>query len=154
MKTADVFVNIPVKSIARAYTYRVPQELAKIEAGWRVFVPFGSRKVEGFVVETHELAEAPEKIKLKDIIAAVDEECWFSPQMIEIARWLSEFYLCSLAEIMRLFMPGTNSMRAPVNTKRDEIMIWAIMPKKLVSAFSFFSFFAAILSLLTQPDVL
>ena len=54
MKTADVFVNIPVKSIARAYTYRVPQELAKIEAGWRVFVPFGSRKVEGFVVETHE----------------------------------------------------------------------------------------------------
>ena len=46
MKTADVFVNIPVKSIARAYTYRVPQELAKIEAGWRVFVPFGSRKVE------------------------------------------------------------------------------------------------------------
>ena len=30
MKTADVFVNIPVKSIARAYTYRVPQELAKI----------------------------------------------------------------------------------------------------------------------------
>ena len=84
MKTADVFVNIPVKSIARAYTYRVPQELQQIKAGWRVFVPFGSRKVEGFVVETHELAEAPEKIKLKDIIAAVDEECWFSPQMIEI----------------------------------------------------------------------
>ena len=27
MKTADVFVNIPVKSIARAYTYRVPEEL-------------------------------------------------------------------------------------------------------------------------------
>ena len=64
MKTADVFVNIPVKSIARAYTYRVPQELQQIEAGWRVFVPFGSRKVEGFVVETHELAEAPEMIKL------------------------------------------------------------------------------------------
>ncbi|MCI7716659.1 MAG: DEAD/DEAH box helicase family protein, partial [Mitsuokella jalaludinii] len=120
MKTADVFVNIPVKSIARAYTYRVPQELAKIEAGWRVFVPFGSRKVEGFVVETHELAEAPEKIKLKDIIAAVDEECWFSPQMIEIARWLSEFYLCSLAEIMRLFMPGKSGLRITVLYEADE----------------------------------
>ena len=120
MKTADVFVNIPVKSIARAYTYRVPQELQQIEAGWRVFVPFGSRKVEGFVVETHELAEAPEKIKLKDIIAAVDEECWFSPQMIEIARWLSEFYLCSLAEIMRLFMPGKSGLRITVRYEAAE----------------------------------
>ena len=120
MKTADVFVNIPVKSIARAYTYRVPEELRQIEAGWRVFVPFGSRKVEGFVVETHELAAAPENITLKDIIAAVDEECWFSPQMIEIARWLSDFYLCSLAEIMRLFMPGKSGLRITVRYEADE----------------------------------
>ena len=128
MKTADVFVNIPVKSIARAYTYRVPQELQQIEAGWRVFVPFGSRKVEGFVVETHELAEAPEKIKLKDIIAAVDEECWFSPQMIEIARWLSEFYLCSLAEIMRLFMPGKSGLRITVRYEAAENQADHMMP--------------------------
>ena len=120
MKTADVFVNIPVKSIARAYTYRVPEELSKIEAGWRVFEPFGSRKVEGFVVETHELATAPENISLKDVIAAVDEECWFSPQMIEIARWLSDFYLCSLAEIMRLFMPGKSGLRITVRYEADE----------------------------------
>ena len=120
MKTADVFVNIPVKSIARAYTYRVPEELSKIEAGWRVFVPFGSRKVEGFVVETHELTTAPENITLKDVIAAVDEECWFSPQMIEIARWLSDFYLCSLAEIMRLFMPGKSGLRITVRYEADE----------------------------------
>ena len=120
MKTADVFVNIPVKSIARAYTYRVPEELRQIEAGWRVFVPFGSRKVEGFVVETHELATAPENITLKDVIAAVDEECWFSPQMIEIARWLSDFYLCSLAEIMRLFMPGKSGLRITVRYEADE----------------------------------
>lgn len=110
MKTADVFVNIPVKSIAKAYTYRVPAELAYLGVGWRVFVPFGGRKVEGFVLRTAELDQEPER-PLKDILAAVDEECWFTPQMIEIARWLSEFYLCSLAEIMRLFMPGKSGLR-------------------------------------------
>lgn len=91
MKTADVFVNIPVKSIAQAYTYRVPEHLSQIAAGWRVFVPFGNRRVEGFVIRTHENAQAPEGIALKDIIAAVDEESWFSPQMIEVARWLADF---------------------------------------------------------------
>lgn len=120
MKTADVFVNIPVKSIARAYTYRVPDSLAQIEAGWRVFVPFGGRKVEGFVIETHEGAKEPEGIKLKDIIAAVDEEGWFSPQMIRVARWLADFYLCSLAEIMRLFMPGKSGLHISVLYEADE----------------------------------
>lgn len=120
MKTADVFVNIPVKSIARAYTYRVPDSLAQIGAGWRVLVPFGGRKVEGFVVETHEGASEPEGIKLKDIIAAVDEESWFSPQMIRVARWLADFYLCSLAEMMRLFMPGKSGLHISVLYEADE----------------------------------
>lgn len=53
-KTASVFVNIPVKSIAKAYSYIVPEEFSFLTAGWRVFVPFGSRKVEGFVVEVQE----------------------------------------------------------------------------------------------------
>ena len=35
MLTANVFVNIPVKSIARAYTYSVPAELSYLEAGLR-----------------------------------------------------------------------------------------------------------------------
>ncbi len=121
MKTADVFVNIPVKSIARAYTYRVPDSLAQIGAGWRVFVPFGGRKVEGFVVETYEREKEPEGLKIKDIIATVDEESWFSPQMIRVARWLSDFYLCSLSEMMRLFMPGKSGLHISVLYEADEL---------------------------------
>ena len=50
MRRAEVFVNIPVKSIAKAYSYAVPDEMSFLAAGWRVFVPFGGRRVEGFVV--------------------------------------------------------------------------------------------------------
>ena len=57
VKTADVFVNIPVKSIAQSFTYRVPDALAQAGVGWRVFVPFGGRKVEGFVVAVGEKTE-------------------------------------------------------------------------------------------------
>ncbi|MCI6751577.1 MAG: hypothetical protein MR585_00810, partial [Selenomonas bovis] len=50
--TAQVFVNVPVKSIAKPYTYRIPPELAQVGPGWRVLVPFGGRKVEGFILAT------------------------------------------------------------------------------------------------------
>ena len=121
MLTASVFVNIPVKSIAKAYTYSVPAELSFVEAGWRVFVPFGGRKVEGFVLETGEKSEAELKgFKLKPIQAAVDEESWFTPSMIRAARWLADFYLCSLAEMMRLFMPGKSGLKISVQYEAEE----------------------------------
>ena len=117
MLTANVFVNIPVKSIARAYTYSVPAELSYLGAGWRVFVPFGGRKVEGFIVSVAEktAAELGDMAgKLKPIEAAVDEEPWFSPKMLQAAQWLADFYLCSLAEMMRLFMPGKSGIKITV----------------------------------------
>ena len=115
MLTASVFVNIPVKSIAKAYTYSVPAELSFVETGWRVFVPFGGRKVEGFILTVGDKSEEElEGIKLKPIQAVVDEESWFTPAMIQAARWLADFYLCSLAEMMRLFMPGKSGLKISV----------------------------------------
>ena len=121
MLTASVFVNIPVKSIAKAYTYSVPAELSFLEAGWRVFVPFGGRKVEGFILAVADKAEAElEGLKLKSIEAAIDEECWFTPAMIKAAKWLADFYLCSLAEMMRLFMPGKSGLKISVQYEAVE----------------------------------
>ena len=118
MLTASVFVNIPVKSIAKAFTYRVPDQLRFVGVGWRVFVPFGGRKVEGFIlaVQEQDAADMDAKLlaKLKDIAGAVDEEAWFTPAMLKAAKWLADFYLCSLAEIMRLFMPGKSGLKIAV----------------------------------------
>ena len=129
MLIASVFVNIPVKSIAKAFSYRVPEALRAygLGAGWRVFVPFGGRKVEGFVLSAEEKAEkevleleGQGGYKLKEIIAAVDEEAWFTPAMLQAARWLADFYLCSLAEMMRLFMPGKSGLKITVRYAAEE----------------------------------
>ena len=77
-------------------------------AGWRVFVPFGKqKKIDGFVMK---VAEVPDDTKfdfeLKEIIDVIDDESWFTPEMIFSAMWLSDFYLCPLAQSMSLFMPG------------------------------------------------
>ena len=110
---AEVLVNIPVKSIYRAFTYRIPKELSYIDVGWRVLIPFGGRKAEGFVIALSETSDIPVK-KVKDILSAVDDEAWFTPEMIAVARWLAKFYLCAPAEMMRLFMPGKSGIRMEV----------------------------------------
>ncbi len=117
MKIAEVYVNIPVKSISKSYTYKVPDELSMIDRGWRVVVPFGGRRVEGFVLGTKNIADgdvAQLGYAIKNICSAVDEEAWFTPPMIEASQWFSDFYLCSLAEAMRLFMPGKSGIKIRV----------------------------------------
>jgi len=99
---AEVLINLPVKRIGSSFSYSVPEDLDFIGAGWRVLVPFGSRKVEGFVISVG-MAEGGE---LKPIYATLDSEPWFSNHMLAVAEWIKSYYLCTQAEAMRLFIPG------------------------------------------------
>ena len=107
-KVANVFVNIPVKSIAKAYSYFIPEELDFVGVGWRVLVSFGNRKVEGFIVEIFNQEDLD---KLKPILDVIDREAWFNDKMIALSYWLADYYLCSVAEAMRLFMPGKSGSK-------------------------------------------
>lgn len=113
-KIADVFINIPIKSIAQAYSYTVPENLDFLRPGCRVVVPFGGRIIEGFAVtvrkaDASEVNENP--IALKPIKEVLDTEPWFTRGMYETARWMADFYLCSPGEAMRLFIPGKGSLK-------------------------------------------
>ena len=107
----DVFVNVPVKKLDKPFTYRVPSQFSHVDIGWRVLVPFGGRMVEGFIVGCRDKATDISDIELKDIVDVLDEEAWFSSDMMAMAKWLSEYYLCTLAEAMRLFIPGKGGIR-------------------------------------------
>ncbi|MBO5245227.1 MAG: primosomal protein N', partial [Selenomonadales bacterium] len=108
---ADVFVNVPVKKLDKPFTYLVPSQFSHLKAGWRVLVPFGGRMTEGFVMAVRDDAETAGDITLKEIAEVLDEEAWFTPDMMKMARWISEYYLCTLAEAMRLFIPGKGGVR-------------------------------------------
>lgn len=126
MRIADVYINIPIKSISKAFSYILPESLEHISKGWRVLVPFGGRDIEGFVVEAFSDAEYMKRkeypiSKLKSVKAAVDEEPWFNAVILEAAQWLSKFYLCSPGEIMRLFMPGKSGLRIQLHYEAVDI---------------------------------
>ena len=119
MFAVNVAINLPVKNLFKQFTYAVPTELDFVDSGWRVVVPFSGQKVEGFVVERVSLPQT-EAIasKLKSIEAAIGDVPWFDEEMLATARWMAQYYMCSLAEAMRLFVPGKSSIKR--RAVRDE----------------------------------
>ena len=112
MFAVNVAINLPVKNLFRQFTYSVPEALQFIDSGWRVVVPFSGQKVEGFVVERVPLpSDEVLRSKLKPVEAALGDTPWFDKEMLATAKWMADYYMCSLAEAMRLFVPGKSSIK-------------------------------------------
>ena len=136
MKYVLVAINLPVKNLFRQFIYSLPPALLQAEEGWRVIVPFGPQKVEGFVVRSYAEQEAVELLrrenpdfspaKIKPVIAALGTRSWFSREMLATAKWLSRYYMCSLAEAMRLFIPGKSSIKRQPMYKDGKLVAYEI----------------------------
>lgn len=99
---AHVAVLVP---IPRTFTYRVPEALAHVAAGARVFVQFGKQKTLGVVVGL--TADAPEgDIDLKPITHLVDDVPILPVELLDFLRELAAYYLAPIGEVVRLALPA------------------------------------------------
>ena len=72
-KYANIIVDISSEKLDKTFQYLVPDELQEeIEVGSCVEIPFGSRKLTGYVVELTEIAEF-DVSRLKPIIGIKKE---------------------------------------------------------------------------------
>lgn len=101
---AGVIVDLDLEQTDRVYTYRVPQGM-EVAVGQRVRAPFGKRQVEGFVVELSD-ACAMDPARVRPLSAPLEDYPLLLPQMLELARWMSERYLCTLSAALRLMIPA------------------------------------------------
>src|SRR3989449_9213634 len=100
MPFAEVAVNAAAP-LRQTFTYRVPDGLP-IEPGQAVYVPFGSRTLQGIVVETSETALVAQT---RDIADVIDVRPHLSPAHLQLARWLSDYYLAPLFDCISLMLP-------------------------------------------------
>lgn len=107
MKIGEIIINVPARSLRQTFSYLIPPELDFLAPGWRVIVPFGNREVEGFIITIRE----GDSSELKQIITALDTFAWFDNSMLQLAQWISDYYLCTLAEALRLFIPGKKGIK-------------------------------------------
>jgi primosomal protein N' (replication factor Y) (superfamily II helicase) len=99
---AEVTFNLPIKEV---FTYKIPPKFfGKIQVGMRAFVPFGRRRITGYVVA---LAEKWEKdIKLKSISDLPDTKPMIGKEILTLTKWLSNYYQCSWGEAIRAALPA------------------------------------------------
>lgn len=89
--------------------YLVPTELAgKIESGMRVMVPLGkgNRSVLGYCLEVQRFGLSKTDVPLKSIQSRVDEHRLLSDKMLELTRWISQYYLCPVGQVFEAMLPA------------------------------------------------
>ena len=80
--------------------------------GTRVLVPFGPRKMVGVVLG--EGQERTSGLTLRPIVSVLDKSPAYSPVMLDLARWLSSYYMHPIGEVLKTMLPasGTKSKEA------------------------------------------
>ena len=108
---AEVAVDVPAGS-GRTFSYRVPSGL-DISPGQLVRIPFGARTLQGVVFSLSDNSQVSED-ETRDIIDVVFEEPLLDEVRLNLARWMSDYYLCSLFDAATPMLPPGSRRRARI----------------------------------------
>ncbi len=106
MNYAEVAVNSP--GSWSTFCYAIPPGL-NISVGQAVWVPFGSRVIQGIVLQ---LSDEPSVEETKEIAGIVTDGSLLSPIQIKLAQWISEHYFAPPFDALALMLPPGFERRA------------------------------------------
>ncbi|MCX5781748.1 MAG: primosomal protein N' [Elusimicrobia bacterium] len=114
---AEVALPLPLD---KTFHYSVPENLnAIVKRGIRVNVPFGNKKLIGYVVS---LLKESNISKIKDISSVVDTESVLTDEMFYLAEWIAKNYICSLGEAFAVIMsPALSSSKRNLKSIEENI---------------------------------
>ena len=107
----EIILNLPINQ-GFTYSYTPPED-EKPELvpaiGKRAEIMFGNKKTEGFIIGISD--KLPQNLgfdpaKIRPIRRIIDKEALFGSELIEIARWISRYYLCTLGEAVFSMIPS------------------------------------------------
>ena len=97
----EVAVVLPVQG---TYSYSVPEYLADLIApGKRVIVPFGRRRVTGYILGT---AHKTHDLELKTVLDVLDDMALFPESMVVFFNWISTYYMYPIGQVIQNALPG------------------------------------------------
>lgn len=104
MNIASVVVDVPAKQTDKTFDYKIPEVLQGIiKPGMRVIVPFGPRKIQGFVTG---LKNESSFSKLKEIIEPLDLTPVLNEELLALGDWLSDTTLSYKISSYQVMLPA------------------------------------------------
>ena len=115
----DVSLPVPLDQF---FTYALPETLRhRVRAGCRVLVPFGTRKLTGVVLQTHDTRPGGanegqsglgrQGSTTREVLRLLDEEPALDDELLKLGRWISAYYCAPLGETLRAMTPLAGDIR-------------------------------------------
>lgn len=101
-KYVDIVVGLPVEG---PFTYKIPDKLVSyVSEGKRVWIPFGRRKIIGYVVEVKNNVSVDDN-KLKEIKEVIDDEPIINKELLKLTKQMAEYYFNTWGESIEAVIP-------------------------------------------------
>lgn len=114
---ARVVVEIAVD---KEFDYLIPERLRdEIKVGTQVVVPFGHSEARGYVVG---LTDSSPHAKLKEIRERVGKKALVEQSILDLARWIADYYLSPVEKAVRTVLPG--AVRRKGSGFKERLMVF------------------------------
>ncbi|WP_085992438.1 primosomal protein N' [Oceanobacillus senegalensis] len=131
MNIAKVIVDVPASSTNQTFDYSIPLKFQDmLKPGMRVIVPFGPRKIMGFVVER--VSESTFS-KLKDIIDVLDVIPVLTEELLDLGKWVAKETLSLSITALQAMLPQVLKSKYKKEIVR---MTDAMLPDELENLFA------------------
>ncbi|MCP9299643.1 primosomal protein N' [Bacillus halotolerans] len=106
MNFAEVIVDVSTKNIDRPFDYKIPDHLkGMIKTGMRVIVPFGPRKIQGFVTAVKDTSDLSGK-SVKEVEDLLDLTPVLTEELMNLSSWLSDKTLSFKITALQAMLPA------------------------------------------------
>src|SRR5262249_32061649 len=117
-------IALPVH-LRKLFTYRLPVSMqTNAQVGSRVVVRLGNKPMTGYIVALLPKLRVGTSLvesELKEVEELLDVEPPLTPDVLELTRWVADYYAAPLGEVMRAALPAginTSIMQVVAMTER------------------------------------
>ncbi len=115
-RCADIILPL---AIPGTFTYLIPEQTEfPVMPGVRVVVPVGRKLHTGIVRKVYD--DVPDGIQLKPIETVLDDFPIINQHQFKLWEWMSEYYLCTIGEVMSSALPGSLKLSSESNLVLEE----------------------------------
>lgn len=108
---ADIIVDISIDKLDKTFQYILPDELLDVvEIGSQVNVPFGRRRITGYVVNITDEASFDVE-RMKRIDSVVSRSVPIDSRMIKLAYWMKHNYGSTINQALKTVIPVKEEIR-------------------------------------------
>ncbi|MEE9208310.1 MAG: primosomal protein N' [Gemmatimonadota bacterium] len=109
------------RPVLQTFAYGIPAELREIaRPGMRVRVPFGQRRAVGCI---ERVSGHSGRRSVRNVLELLDNEPVLSPHLLQLARWVADYYAAPLGLVLRSALPPGLLGAAPKDDPRRRVKV-------------------------------